>query len=93
MTGFAINLDLGDLCDHRLAAEGICDAAPCENIPRAQRFRRGTMVPTVSFHRRLHDSDGTRALERVVISRRGGEEPHPEIDRVGLRCCRQLVDK
>ena len=39
VTGSAIDLDLGDLCDDGLVAEGVRDTAPGEDVSGAERFR------------------------------------------------------
>src|SRR2546422_5043358 len=63
----AIHLDLGNLCDHRLAAVGIRNTPPGENVSISDRSRRRTSIPTISLRRSLEYGDGARPLEPVVI--------------------------
>ena len=88
-----VHLDLGDLGDDRLAAEGVGEPAAGEDVARAARLRRRTRVPAILLHRRLDDGDGTRALEPAVVGRARGEQPHAELHRVDLRGRRQFVDE
>ena len=93
VAGPAVHLDLGNLRDDRLAAEGVGDAAAGEDVAGADALRRRTRVPAVLLRRRLEHGDRARALEAAVVGRAGRQQLQAELDRIGLRRRRQLVDE
>src|SRR5262245_57222211 len=90
MTGLAVHFDFGNLGSNGLAAEGVGDASPGQDVSLADRLWRRTAVPAISFRGCLEYGNRARALR---VTRIGPKQLQTEFQRVGLRRCRQLVDE
>ena len=88
-----MHVDVGDLCDDRLIAERVRNAAAGENRPRAARFGRRTRIPPIGLRRRFDGGNRAGTPESFVVGRARREKFQSEFDRVGLRCRRELVDE
>ena len=92
--GLAIDLDFDELRDDRLIAVRVGDAAAREHVTiAALRVRPRARLPAELLGRRLQHRDRTCPLEAVVIVSGRGQHPHAELERVGVRRKRHLVDE
>src|SRR4051812_46211893 len=93
VAGLAIHFDFSNLCRDGLAAKGVSNAASGQDVSRRLPLGRGTIIPTVSFRRRLEGRNGSSAPETRVIGGTGCQEFHTKLQGIGFRRVRHFVDE
>src|SRR5215813_11798870 len=78
MAGLAVHFDFGDLGNHGLPTERVCDAASGQDISVAGRFWRRARIPAIYLRGCLENRDGPSAPETGIVGSGGGQHLHTE---------------